>query len=221
MQQKKENMSVLKLEYRVMCKDDVDPVSQLIAECFTKYNAPTVYLEMTFDELFVYCQSVIRQIAQFGLSFVAEDQESGKILGASVVFDHNLELPDTILSPNLKLIYEYLDVLDNQAFGKLGHKFMNGECAFIALGASSIEINGKGIFRQVLTHSLAAAKTQGFKFLYAQSTNPLTTKALKAIGGEGNTTILTSFPYASFVNTEGVEVFEHLEGCADGVLVKM
>ncbi len=150
------------ISYGLAEEPDVDEMTGLLAGVFSRSEPLAVATGLTFDEMQAIVGHLGRRIADAGLSVIARDQQSGRLIGASLTDDFAIPPPDDIdvLPGKFRPIAEVLEELDQQY--RKAHRLNPGEVLHLLMVAIAPDSGGKGVASMLLTLTLEHGKQKGY-----------------------------------------------------------
>jgi len=183
--------------------EDHDKVCEHIAECFLK-GEPTSQLLGYSDKFAEEVNVVIRKVLPQGLSFLAEDKETGEIAAVRISFHHTKDIAfdEVKTSRQAQLLFKLLDEIEEAA--EIHSRYGVESWAEFLIASTNPKYRSNGIAGEFYTRSIEFFKAEGFKHAVVVVTNAHTKAATKKRGFEEASRI----DYDKFLDFEGNPAFD-------------
>ncbi|MGZ6416750.1 MAG: hypothetical protein ACXVDW_21400, partial [Bacteroidia bacterium] len=167
--------------YEMFQEKDLEETTKLLSEVFPRGETTVKYLKITPKQYYsvadVYCKKAIKE----GLSMIARDKNTGKIVGFLLNEDFDSPKPEGIenIEPIVAMDMSLIDDLeaDLKASKKEGEKRFH-----LFLGGTDIGYENKHILSTLLDESIKLAKNKNFTNLIAEPTGFATQHIMKKLG---------------------------------------
>ena len=203
------------IEYGPLDQDTLAGAIECVSEVFTDAEPMSRFLGITKEEFLVFANAVYPHIAAQGLSFVARDSKTGKIVGIRISEDFAGSEVDEIpgLSPKFFPLFTILGQIDNH-FRNIRDDIVPGKYVHLFMVAVKSEYAGRGIAPNMNKLFFAHVKKLGFTHAVTEPTGAISQHILVNKFGFN---IIHEIKYKDFV-FEGEKVFAELQG-HEGVML--
>lgn len=199
--------------YEIFQEKDLEETTKLFSEVFPRGETTVKYLKITPKQYYsvadLYCKKAIKE----GLSMIARDKNTGKIVGFLLNEDFDSPKPEGIekIDPIVAMDMSLIDVLeeDLKANKKEGEKRFH-----LFLGGTDIGYENKHILSTLLEESIKLAKDKNFTSIIAEPTGFATQHIIKKLGFEKRNFI----EYKKYQFEEKF-IFENMEDCPIGIIL--
>lgn len=202
--------------YKILQEKDIEQTIICLSEVFSGGEPMVKTLEITKEEFYpfaeIYCKKAIKE----GLSVIATEKETCKVIGFVISEDFASEQPEGIESINEKFqpIMVLLDTLDEQY--KKTHTVKKGQILHLFMGGVNENYKRNKVGITLTEENLKLAKTKQFSGAVAEATGLVSQHILRdKLGFEE----MFSIEYKSF-NYNGVNVFNNIEGPVSCILME-
>ncbi len=200
--------------YEIFQEKDLEETAVLISEVFTRGEPTVRYFGITAKEYHYFAELYCKKGIEEGLSILAKDKDTGKIVAFLISEDFDSSAPEGIEKIDKKIAIDLaiVDAIEEEA--KANKK--KGERRFhIFLGGTEKEYVNRGIMTTLIDESIKLAKSKKFTNIIAEPTGFATQHIFKKFGFEQQKMI----EYKKFV-FEGKNIFEHLESPVGIILME-
>jgi ribosomal protein S18 acetylase RimI-like enzyme len=168
--------------YSVLEPADIDDMVELLAQAFPHRDPPAIAVELTIEDFRQLVRVFSPTALHDGLTIVARDESSGKILGALLAEDFSSSEPDETsqLSPKFAPIFGILEELVSGYVA--GRQIGSGSAVHIFLLGVSEAAAGKGVAKSLVTACLENAKKKGYSLAITEATNLVSQHIFRKLG---------------------------------------
>jgi ribosomal protein S18 acetylase RimI-like enzyme len=194
-----------RIVYEIFQEKDLEETAVLISEVFTKGEPTVRYFGITAKEYHYFAELYCKKGIKEGLSVLAKDKDTSKIVAFLISEDFDSSAPEGIEKIDKKIAIDLaiVDAIEEEA--KANKK--KGERRFhIFLGGTEKEYENRGIMTNLIDESIKLAKSKIFTNIIAEPTGFATQHIFEKFGFEPQKMI----EYKKFV-FEGKNIFENLE----------
>jgi ribosomal protein S18 acetylase RimI-like enzyme len=202
--------------YDVFRESDLEQTIACITEVFPIREPMTRALRFTPDEYYFFAEIYCKKAAKEGLSAVAKDRATGKVIGFCISEDFASEPIEGIEKINVKSypIMALLASLDEEY--RKAHKVEKGHIFHLYMVGVSEPYENQDIAMILLDKNLKLAKMKKFSYVIAEATGPVSQHILRdKLGFKEKFAI----EYESFTY-KGENVFKNIEGAHSCILVE-
>ncbi len=194
--------------YDLLRAEDVKDASNCIAMAFSVGEPMSRTLTITLDEFLLFTAMFCEKAAADGLSFVAKNQQTGKLLGSLIVEDFLTNPPEGIdrISPKFEPIFALLEQLDDNY--KKQHPVQENEILHIFMSGVYKEYLGQKISTTLKQAAHAMGKIKKYKGAIAEATGPFSQKINANLGYE----LVDAIKYTDF-EFNGKKTFAEITDC--------
>jgi ribosomal protein S18 acetylase RimI-like enzyme len=192
--------------YEILQEKDLEETIVLLSDIFTRGEPSVRYFGITPKEYYYFAQLYCKKGIEEGLSIIAKDKDTGKIVAFLLSEDFDSSAPEGIEKIDRKIAIDMaiVDALEEEA--KAARK--EGERRFhIFFGGTDKEYVNRGIMTTLIEESIKLAKRKKFTNIIAEPTGLATQHIFKKFGFEQQKMI----EYKKFV-FEGKHIYETFEG---------
>jgi ribosomal protein S18 acetylase RimI-like enzyme len=192
--------------YEILQKKDLEETTLLLSEIFTGGEPSVRYFGITATEYYYFAQLFCKKGVEEGLSIIAKDKDTGKIVAFLLSEDFDSSAPEGIEKIDRKIAIDMaiVDAIEEDA--KANKK--EGERRFhIFFGGTENDYGNKGIMTTLIDESIKLAKRKKFTNIIAEPTGLATQHIFKKFGFEQQKMI----EYKKFI-FEGKHIYENFEG---------
>jgi hypothetical protein len=156
--------------YEVLQAKDLEQTIARIGEVFTRGEPTTIDLGITLDEFYRFAEVNCKKAIKEGLSVIARDKETHKVIGFSIAEDLTSEPPEGIETINVKFkpVMALLKQLDDEY--KKSHKVEKWQILRLVMAGVSEHYEGRGIVTKLIEENLKLAKLKNFSGAIAEVT---------------------------------------------------
>ena len=198
--------------YEMFQEKDLEETTKLFSEVFPRGETTVKYLNITPKQYYLiadlYCKKAIKE----GLSMVARDKNTGKIVGFLLNEDFDSPKPEGIenIEPIVAMDMSLIDDLE----AELKANKKEGEKRFhLFLGGTEVGYEKRHILSTLIDESIKLAKDKNFTSIVAEPTGFATQHIIKKLGFEQRNFI----EYKKF-QFQGKFIFENMEG-PEGIIL--
>lgn len=192
--------------YEILQENDIEQTIACVIETFSIGEPMAKSLGITPDEYHSFAEIVCKKAVKDGLSIVAKDKATSKVIGFSISEDLVSEPPERIEKINVKFhpILALLTILDEKY--KKSHKVEKGQIFHLYMVGVSESCKNRNIATVLLNESLKLAKLKNFSGAIAEATGLVSQHIIRdKLGFEEKFEI----EYKSFTH-EGKNVFKNI-----------
>lgn len=194
------------VQYELFDINDLDEMSVMAAEIFTRYEPVTSSLGISFDAFANFIRLQGSKLEQEELTVIARHQKTKQIIGAMVADDFSIEPPEEMrhLGDNFDPLWAVLDELDSQY--KHGRVLPKGDYLHLLLLAVDPQQSGKNIAKNLVQTCLENGIKKGYKTGIVEATGVVSQHIFRKFG------FVDCFeaPYKKFT-FQGKPVFESIK----------
>jgi len=178
------NLAESGIVFRDMSEADNAEMSKLLADVFSRRDPPAMATQFSPKKLEEIAAIFGTKSAKEGLSSVAVETSSGKIVGAILGHDFGCPPPSEIGNVDLSSepVIALLDQLE-EIFSKT-HEVRPGEFLHVFMIAVRDEFSGKGIAQNLLQFCLKQAQKSGYSVAFTEATNQISQSIFRKFGFE-------------------------------------
>jgi len=195
-----------KIVYEILQEKDLVETIILLSKIFTHGEPSVRYFGITEKEYYYFAQLYCKKGVEEGLSIIAKDKDTGKIVAFLLSEDFDSSPPEGIEKIDRKIAIDMaiVDAIEEDA--KTNKK--EGERRFhIFFGGTENEYVNKGIMTTLIDESIKLAKRKKFTNIIAEPTGLATQHIFKKFGFEQKKMI----EYKKFIS-EGKYIYENFDG---------
>lgn len=194
--------------YDLLQTEDIIDACNCLALAFTSEEPTTRKLEITIDELFIFAEIFCKNTVTDSLSFVAKDQQTGKLIGSLIVEDFVTLPPEDLdrISPKFKPVLALLRQLDDNY--KKRYQIQKNEILHILMSGVDKEYVGRKISSTLKQAAHALGKIKKYQGAIAEATGPFSQKINADLGYE----LIDVIKYAEFEFNQK-KVFAEITDC--------
>ena len=203
----------LDVEYGICDATDVEEMTYLLAEVFSRYDPPAVAVGLSFEEIVRLVRLFGPRAASDGLSIIARARPSGDLIGALLVDDFASPPPAGIheACEHFDPIGALLDELDEQY--RKTRTVVPGEILHLFMVGVGSQHGGKGIAQTLVRLCIENGERRGYREAVTEATGSVSQRIFRKLGfADRFSTSYKEFSYC------GRHVFQSIEG-HDGVIL--
>ena len=198
--------------YSVASATDIAEMAQFLGDCFSRREPPAVAAGFPADKIAELVRALCSSPVTTGLSAVARDTGSGKLVGAVLASDFAVPPPEAVepLVPTFIPLFAFLEQLDGQ-YSAI-RQIEDGRCLHLFMIGTADDRTGQGIAGSLLRTCLTNGQERGYLSAVAEATS----KASKALFGKHGFRELFFARYEEF-EMDGKRPFQYIkdhQGCA-------
>jgi len=158
------------IRYEVFSMEDAVGFTAVVTEAFTGYEPMSLAMGIPFDVFYGFMGGLAVKAAEEGLSVIARDIASGKVVGALVnedLMSPPAETPnplDSRFNPIFTLLGELTE------YYRDSHDFQLGECLHVFMIGVTHDYKGRSLSSHLISHSLKNARNKGFRAVCTEAT---------------------------------------------------
>lgn len=193
------------IDYKILQENDLEETTVLLSDVFTGGEPSVRYFGITAKEYQYFAQLYCTKGIEEGLSIIAKDKGTGKIVAFLISEDFDSSAPEGIENIDRKIVIDMaiVDAIEEEA--KVNKK--EGERRFhIFFCGTEKEYVNRGIMTTLIDESIKLAKRKKFTNIIAEATGFTTQHIFKKFGFEEKKMI----EYKKFV-FEGKHIYENLD----------
>ena len=167
------------LVYELLDKNNLDGAIDCVSKVFTTAEPLAHHLKISYEEFLVFARAYYPKVAADGLSFVARDRQSGRVVGIRVSEDYvQEEAPDLDhISPKFFAIFTLLDQLSDH-FKKI-RRVEPGKYIHLFMVAVDEAYTNRGIAPTMNRFFFNYVKTLGFTHAATEPTGRISQHVLR------------------------------------------
>jgi hypothetical protein len=188
---------------------------ECIASTFLGGEPMTRALKLKESDFYDFVEIFIHKAISEGLSIVAKDPDTDRIIGCLVCQDFNADLPEGIerVSESFAPIFSLLTHLDERYKARYGVNM--GDLYHLFMGGVAKKYSGQGIIHQMTHQGEMLARSYGFKAAIGEATGPVSQHVyLNHLGYKE----IDAVTYRDFVY-QGTYVFKDVTSCTSCKLI--
>ena len=168
--------------YGVYTAQDADEMARLLGEVFSRRDPPAVAAGLTASEFETFVRLFCPQAAVEGLTVVARNAGTRKLVGALLTEDSASALPDGMdqLSPKFEPIFDILGQLDAEY--RAGQPPSPGESLHLFLLGVAESVAGRGVAQHLVTTCLEYGVRKGYQLAVTEATNKVSQHIFRKLG---------------------------------------
>lgn len=200
--------------YEILQEKYLEETIVLLSDIFTKGEPSVRYFGITPKEYYYFAQIYCKKCTEEGLSIIAKDKDTGKIVAFLLSEDFDSIAPQGIEKIDKKIVIDMAIVNAIEEEAKAYKK--EGERRFhIFFGGTEKEYVNRGIMTTLIDESIKLAKRKRFTIIIAEATGSATQHIFKKFGFEPKKMI----EYKKFI-FEGKHIYENFEGPVGIILME-
>lgn len=179
MQAQNEQQEIL---YGVYTAEDADEMARLLGEVFSRRDPPSVATGLTTSEFEAFVRLLCPDAAVDGLTIVARNSVTGKMVGALLTEDSATTLPEGMdqLSPKFDPIFDILGQLETEY--RADRQPRPGESLHLFLLGVAESSGGRGVAQQLVTRCLENGARKGYQLAVTEATNRVSQHIFRKLG---------------------------------------
>ncbi len=192
--------------FEILQENDIEQTIICVIETFSRGEPMAKSLGITSNEYHFFAEIVCKKAVKDGLSIVAKDKATGKVIGFCISEDLISEPPEGIEKVNAKFhpILALLTSLDEKYI--TSHKVEKGQIFHLYMAGVSESYKNRNIATMLLAESLKLAKLKNFSGAIAEATGLVSQHIIRdKLGFEEKDVI----KYKSFLY-EGKNIFKNI-----------
>lgn len=204
--------------YAILLEDDIDETVQCILSAFSLGEVKCKALGVTKEDGFVFSENYCRKAAREGLSLIARENKTDKIIGFQINSDFTSGQPEGTenISPKLYPITAITDALEKKYREK--NQVKPGELLYQLLIGVQPLYSRRNIGYTIASLTRGIARANGFKGMITECSGSISQHL--AIDKAGYKEV-ASINYNEFIYY-GQKVFQHITDCrSTKLLIKM
>ncbi|HEV8482622.1 MAG TPA: GNAT family N-acetyltransferase [Blastocatellia bacterium] len=168
--------------YGVYTAQDADEMARLLGEVFSRRDPPAMAAGLTTSEFETFVRLFCPQAAVEGLTVVARNAGTRKLVGALLTEDSASALPDGMdqLSPKFEPIFDILGQLDAEY--RAGRPPSPGESLHLFLLGVAESVAGRGVAQHLVTTCLEYGARKGYQLAVTEATNKVSQHIFRKLG---------------------------------------
>lgn len=214
------NLNVLaekkRIIYEIFKENDLEQTIACIIDVFPRREPMTKALHITPDEFYSFAKIYCKKAVKDGLSVIAKDRDTGRVIGFMISEDLVSEPQEEIemISKKFHPIMALLNRLEEEY--KKNRMVDKGEVLHLFMGGVSQHYEGRNITTTLIEENLKLAKMKNFSYAIGEETGKVVFHITRDKLGfnEKNSIQYKSFTY------KGEKVFENIETSASCILVE-
>jgi len=202
----------LGVDYEVANASDIDEMSRLLGDCFSKREPPAVAAGFTASQLEQLVQAFGSKVANERVSIIAKSRQSGEMVGALLVDDFGCPPPEGLdpLFPIFEPVIVFLDRLDDKY--RETRTIVEGAFLYLFMIGVHEEWIGQGVATEMVRFCLQNGARNGFKVALTEATSESSRRVFQKVGFEEK-----AFENYKDFELRGMRPFESIQehrGCA-------
>ncbi|HEY6192667.1 MAG TPA: GNAT family N-acetyltransferase [Bacteroidota bacterium] len=161
---------------------DIEEMAELLADVFSRYEPPAVAAGLSITTVREIVNLYGRRAAGDGLTIVARDRSTGKLIGAMLTDDFAGPPPENsdTLPESFAPVAALLDGLDQQ-YRRI-HPADPGQVLHLFMLGVAPDFGGRGIARTLVRLTLANGKKEGYERAITEATGNVSQHVFRALG---------------------------------------
>lgn len=195
------------ITFSILRKADIEEATECVADAFVQGNPITKEMKITREEFKAFSSYICRSSANSGLSIIAREKFTQKLIGCRIVddaSDNHQDMP--VLSEKFDPIFSLLQAGSE----KLPAVDKSNKVAHFVTLAVKKEYEGQGIAKQLLALQLHYLSQLNYQYFTVELAHPFTHQILKSIL-ENEIEHTHSIQYKDFIFQE-TRPFENVPG---------
>lgn len=170
------------LEYRIYRESDVGPVTELLADVFSRRDPLALAAQVSSADFAGFVRSLLPRAAEDGLTVVACQAGSGEIVGVLLTNDAGAAPPEEMAEINAKFapIASILGDLDGIYLA--GRVPRPGEMLHLYLLGVSDRVKGRGVGQELVRQTVKNGERKGYRIAFAEATNKTSQHIFRKLG---------------------------------------
>jgi ribosomal protein S18 acetylase RimI-like enzyme len=159
--------------------DDVESTSQLMSETFTAREPITLAMEIGYEEHLSFSRALTTEAARDGLSLVAEERETGKIVGY-LISEDLFKVQSESLPPKYIPIFDLLDELSRD-YKSTAREHSRKVLHLLMVGVD-LQHAQQGLATKLVSHTINSAPAAGFGSAVTEATATYSQNLFNTLG---------------------------------------
>jgi ribosomal protein S18 acetylase RimI-like enzyme len=170
------------IEYGVYSASDAEEMARLLGEAFSRQDPPAVAVGLTPSEFEAFVRLFLPRAAIEGLTVVARQASTRRLIGALLTEDSASAPPDGMeeLSPKFEPIFDILGQLDTEYRGDVAVR--PGESLHLFLLGVAESVAGRGVAQQLVSTCLERGAGKGYRRAVTEATNKVSQHIFRKLG---------------------------------------
>ncbi|AFZ23707.1 hypothetical protein Cylst_1420 [Cylindrospermum stagnale PCC 7417] len=204
--------------YQLLAAPDLEATINCMAEAFPNSEPLTTALGITIDEFYPFAELVCIQAVEEGLSHIAKDANTGKVIGFRISEDliqEESEENNTVINSLIKF-YPIISLLKDIKEAYLRDKIIQkGQVLhFIMVGVQK-NYRNLNIAKNLITENLGLAEDKKFTTVICEATGKISQHNARKLGFNE----IVAIEYKDYLY-QGLKVFEKIEPHAKCILME-